>query len=191
MYESRVRNDQFDRSKNFERGASALVFMLWYVLKCFVFLSPLPWPSNLKVRCLRLFGAKVGRNVYIKPRVNVHFPWKLRIGDHTWIGEEVCIINFEPVAIGNHCCLSQRATICAGNHDYRDPAMNYRNAPITLNDGVWVGCMAFVGPGLTIGTDAVITAGSIVTNNVEAFSVIRGNPACKIAQRYRDQPKEK
>ena len=67
------------------------MFALWYLVKCMLFLSPLPWPPGWRFRLLRGFGAKVGRGVYWKPRVNVHFPWKLTVGDHTWVGEEVFI----------------------------------------------------------------------------------------------------
>ena len=97
---TRIRNDLFDPRKGLDRGRPAWVEAVWYVLKCLFFLSPLPWPSSFKCALLRLFGATIGRGVYLKPRLNVHFPWKLRIGDHAWVGEEVFILNFEPVAIG-------------------------------------------------------------------------------------------
>ena len=92
--ESRVRLDLFDARRGFNRGRSAAVFASWYLLKCVFFLSPLPWPSAWRSILLRWFGAKVGRRVYWKPRVNVHFPWKLTVGDYCWVGEEVCIYNF-------------------------------------------------------------------------------------------------
>ena len=95
---SRVRNDLFDPRKNFDLGRPRSVFMLWYLLKCVFFLSSFPWPSRFKSWLLRLFGAEVGRAVYWKPRVNIHIPWNLKVGDHTWVGEEVCIINFAPSA---------------------------------------------------------------------------------------------
>ena len=102
----------------------------------FSFSRPFHGRLSSKADLLRLFGAKIGRAVYLKPRVNIHFPWKLSIGDHTWIGEEVEIYNFEPVSVGSNCCLSQRTFFCAANHDYTDPAMSYRNAPIIVEDGV-------------------------------------------------------
>ena len=181
---SRVRNDQFDASRGFSLGRPGWVFALWYLVKCVFFLSPLPWPSGWRSRLLRRFGAKVGEGVYWKPRVNVHFPWKLTVGDHTWVGEEVCIYNFEPVTVGAHCCLSQRAFLCAGNHDYRRPDMAYRNAPITLGDGVWIGAQSFVAPGLTIGTDAVVTAGSVVVRDLPAGMVCQGNPCLPVRNRW-------
>jgi putative colanic acid biosynthesis acetyltransferase WcaF len=186
---SRVRNDLFDSSKGLDRGRSRLVEATWYLVKCLFFLSPLPWPSSFKCALLRIFGAKIGKGVIIKPRVNIHFPWKLTVGDFAWIGEEVFILNFEPVAIGAHCAISQRAFLCTGNHDYREPDMPYRNQPITVEDGAWVGAQVFVAPGVTIGTEAVITAGSVVTKNQPEHMVCGGNPCVSIRPRWSLQGK--
>lgn len=179
-----VRNDLFDNRKDFDLGRPRWVFMLWYLFKCAFFLNALPWPSSFKSWLLRLFGAKIGKRVYWKPRVNIHIPWKLKIGDYTWVGEEVCIINFAPVTIGSHCCLSQRSFICSGNHDYSSPDMRYRHAPIILEDGVWVGAGAFVGPGVTVGTDAVVTAMSLANHSLDGGWVYAGQPCKAVRKRW-------
>src|ERR1035437_4993246 len=83
---TRVRLDLFDSRQGLDRGRPKLVEALWYLVKCALFLTPLPFPSSLKRSVLRLFGARVGNGVVIKPRVNIHFPWKLAVGDFTWIG---------------------------------------------------------------------------------------------------------
>lgn len=181
---SRVRNDLFDNRNGFDLGRPRRVFMLWYFLKRIFFLSSFPWPSQFKSWLLRLFGAEIGRGVYWKPRVNVHIPWKLKVGDHAWVGEEVCIMNFAPVSLGAHCCLSQRSFLCSGNHDYRSPDMRYRHAPIVLEDGVWVGAGAFVGPGVTVGVDAVITAMSLANRSLDGGWVYAGQPCKAIRRRW-------
>jgi putative colanic acid biosynthesis acetyltransferase WcaF len=183
MY-TKVRNDLFDAEKGLDRGRPWVVETAWYLLKCLFFLSALPWPSPFKCLLLRLFGATIGKDVYIKPRVNIHFPWKLAIGDHTWIGEEVFILNFEPVSIGAHCCVSQRSFICTGNHDFQELDMAYRNEPITVEDGAWIGAQVFVAPGVIIGTEAVITAGSVVTKSQPAKMVCGGNPCSALKRRW-------
>ncbi|MDX1951880.1 MAG: WcaF family extracellular polysaccharide biosynthesis acetyltransferase [Verrucomicrobiota bacterium] len=185
---TRVRNDLFNPKSGLDRGRSRSVEAVWYLIKCLIFLSPLPFPSSMKRTILRWFGAKIGKGVVIKPRVNIHLPWKLSVGDFTWIGEEVSILNFEQIAIGSHCCVSQRAFLCAGNHDYSIPNMCYRNDPITLQDGVWVGAQSFVAPGVTISTDAVISAGSIVTRDQPAEMVCSGNPCLPIKNRWTGLP---
>jgi putative colanic acid biosynthesis acetyltransferase WcaF len=173
---SKVNLHGFNNKKHFIKGASKMKEIIWYLVKILIFLSAIPYPSSLKSFLLRIFGAIVGKGVIIKPRVNIHFPWKLKIGNDVWIGEEVFILNFEKINIGNNVCISQRAFLCGGNHDYRDPSMAYRNAPICLKDGCWVGANSFIGPGVTIGVDTVIAAGSIVTSDVKDNLVIRRNP---------------
>ena len=184
---SRVRNDLFQPSIGLNRGRSRWIEAAWYLAKCVLFLSAIPWPSSLKCSILRAFGAKIGRGVVIKPRVNIHFPWKLRIGDHSWIGEEAWILNFEPVNIGAHCSISQRAFLCGGNHDYREIDMRYRNRPITIADGAWVGAQVFVAPGVTIHADAVATAGSVVTSDLSAGTICTGMP-CRPRRRRWEEP---
>jgi putative colanic acid biosynthesis acetyltransferase WcaF len=182
---TRVRNDLFDAQQGLVRDRSRLIEATWYLIKCAFFLSAIPWPSSFRSALLRLFGAKIGRHVYIKPRVNIHFPWKLQIGDYTWIGEEVFLLNMEPILIGAHCCISQRAFLCTGDHDFKQVNMPYRNRPITVEDGAWVGAQAFVAPGVTIGSEAVIGAGSVVTRDQPAGMRCVGNPCVAIDARWR------
>ncbi|MFL9844944.1 WcaF family extracellular polysaccharide biosynthesis acetyltransferase [Flavobacterium rhizosphaerae] len=182
--QSRVRLDQFDSSIGLKRGAGKLKELSWYLIKVFFFLSALPFPSSFKVFLLKCFGAKVGNGVVIKPRVNIHFPWKLVIGNYVWIGEEVFILNFEPVVIGNNACISQRSFLCGGNHNFKVPSMPYRNGPITIKAGSWIGAGCFVGPNVVVGVDSVVTAGSVVTSPVAANGIYRGNPAVFIKHRW-------
>ena len=180
-----VRLDNFDSKKGLARGASKVKELCWILVRAIFFQSALPWPRRMKRSLLRLFGAKVGNGVVIKPRVTIHFPWKLEIGDHSWIGEEVFILNFEPCKIGSHCCISQRAFLCGGNHDFRAPDFKYRNGPITIEDGAWVGAQSFVVPDVVIGTECVVTAGSVVTQSLQEKMICSGNPCRAIKPRWK------
>lgn len=173
---SRVRLKDFDASLGLNRGASKIKELCWYIVKVVFFLSALPYPSAFKIMLLKCFGAKMGKGIIIKPRVNIHFPWKLDVGNNVWIGEEVFILNFEGITIGSNVCISQRAFLCGGNHDYKKPSMPYRNGKIILNNGCWVGACVFIGPGVTIGVDSLITVGSVVVKNVEDNVVCRIHP---------------
>ena len=179
-----VNLSKFDVNKGLNRGVSKFTEVIWYIIKVFFFLSALPYPSKFKVILLRLFGAKVGIGLVIKPRVNIHFPWKLVVGNNVWIGEEAFLLNFEQLSIGDNVCISQRTFLCGGNHDYKTPSMPYRNGPITLMDGSWVGASTFVGPNVTIGIDTVVSAGSVVTQSLEGNGIYRGNPAIFIKNRW-------
>lgn len=182
-----TRLDQFDATKGLDRGRPGWCEAIWYLVKCAFFLSPLPWPTKLKCAILRFFGAKVGVGVNIKPRVNIHLPWKLELGDWCWVGEEAFILNFEPVRIGAHACVSQRVFLCTGNHDYREPSFPFRNQPITVGDGAWVGAQVFVGPGVTVGDHTIVTAGSVVTQDLPVSMICRGNPCSPVKPRWKEE----
>ncbi|WP_421892764.1 WcaF family extracellular polysaccharide biosynthesis acetyltransferase [Marinoscillum sp.] len=187
MSKNETRLASFDPENGLDRGRGRFTEMLWYLCKMFFFLSPFPWPNKMKRTLLVFFGAKVGTGLIIKPRVNIHFPWKLIIGDDVWIGEEVFILNFEPLSIGSNACISQRAFLCGGNHDYRDPAFKYRNEPIIIGSGVWIGAFTFTGPGVHIRENCVITAGSVVTSDLPEDMVCSGNPCRPIKGRWKKE----
>ncbi|WET04107.1 WcaF family extracellular polysaccharide biosynthesis acetyltransferase [Flavobacterium sp. YJ01] len=180
----KVRLDLFNSQLGLDRGASKVKEMLWYVIKVVFFLSAIPYPSKFKVFLLKAFGAKVGKGLVIKPRVNIHFPWKLVVGDNVWIGEEVFFLNFELLTIGNNVCISQKVFVCGGNHDYKDPTMPYRNGVIVLEDGSWVGAASFVGPNVKIGINTIVSVGSIVTKSLPENGVFSGNPPQLVKERW-------
>ena len=182
---TRIRLDRFDVSRTFGRGCPVWFEAAWYACKAFFFLSPWPWPSAFKRWLLRIFGARVGKGVVVKPRVNIHMPWRLEVGDHCWIGEEACLLSLDRIVVGSHCCISQRAFLCAGNHDFRDEAFSFRGGPIKVGDGAWVGASVFVGPGVEIGEEAVVSAGSVVLKGLPAGMVCSGNPAEPRSKRWK------
>ena len=177
----------FNSKIGLERGRSISIEIIWYIVKRIFFLSSIPWPNSIKVFLLRVFGARVGRGSVIKPRINIHFPWKLELGDYVWLGEEVFILNFEPIRVGSHVCISQRSFLGGGNHDYRDLSFKYRNGPINIKDGAWIGAQTFIGPNVTISRYSVVTAGSIVTRDLPEGMVCSGNPCAPERKRWNDE----
>lgn len=136
-------------------------------------------------RCfmLRLFGAKVGRNVQIHPTATIFIPWNLEIGDWSSVGFDALIYNLGPVRIGSKVTVSQRAHLCAGSHDFRDPAMTLLKLPIDIGDEAWICADAFVGPGVGVGEGAVVGARAVVVRDVAAGIIVGGNPAKVIGKR--------
>ena len=125
----------------------------------------------------------MGRGVVLKPGVRVKYPWRLSIGGHSWIGEDVWIDNLVEVRIGANACLSQGAYLCTGNHDWSDPSFGLRVLPIVLEDGAWLGTRALICPGVTIGESGVAAAGSVVMKSIPAFEIHSGNPAQFVKRR--------
>jgi len=164
-------------------GASKLKQGLWYFVNGLFFINPLNPFSGLKKALLRLFGAKMGTGVVLKPGINIKYPWKLEIGDHAWIGEKAWIDNLGLVRIGKNACLSQGAMLLTGNHDYTSPGFDLMVRDIILEEGVWIGAWAIVCPGTTCGSHAVLSAGSVATGALEAYKVYQGNPAVPIRER--------
>ena len=174
---SRFSNPQFDR------GASLFKETLWLLVSGLFFTTSIPWPSAIHIFWLRRFGAKIGRGVVIKPQVKITFPWKLSVGDHVWLGEECWLLNLERITIGDNVCISQRTFLCTGNHDYKSTTFDLIVKPIQVEAGAWIGANSFVGPGVTVGSHAVLTAGSVATDDLQPFGIYRGNPAVFFKER--------
>lgn len=167
----------------YQPGKSGPVRLLWYLINAVVFNTHLFPMNRLKVILLKSFGATIGEGVIIKPKVNIKYPWKLIIGDYTWIGEEVWIDNLAAVRIGANCCISQGAMLLCGNHNYKKVSFDLITDPIVLEDAVWVGAKAVVCPGVIAAANSVLTVGSIATGNLEASFIYQGNPATKLKER--------
>lgn len=167
----------------YDRGASRWREMLWLLVSSLFFAHSLSVLSGVKVFWLRRFGAQVGRGVLIKPGARIKFPWRLTIGDHCWIGENVWIDNLAQVTIGSHVCISQGAMLLCGNHDYKKSTFDLIVQPIVLEDGVWIGAKSVVCPGVTCRTHAILTVGSVANKDLNAFGIYRGNPAEKVRER--------
>jgi putative colanic acid biosynthesis acetyltransferase WcaF len=165
------------------RGRSRLVEALWIFFGAPLLASRLMLSAKARSAILRLFGAKIGLNMYMKPGVRVKFPWYLSVGDHCWIGEDVWIDNLAPVSIGSHVCVSQGAYLCTGNHDWSKPNLKLFTRTIILERGCWLGAKTLVGPGVTIREGAILTAGSVATKDLLPFGIYAGNPAVLTKQR--------
>ncbi len=170
---------RFDNS-DFDRGAPRSVELLWLIVRGIFFYSRIPLPSAIKVFWLRVFGAKIGRGVVLRSRVNVTFPWRLECGDHTWIGDEVQILSLAPVKIGANVCISQRAFLCTGSHDFDSSRFSLVTAPITIGDGCWVCAQAFVGPGVELGSGSRCLPCAAVSKSVAPGTTVGGVPAREV-----------
>ena len=155
----------------YDKGRSGIVQVLWLFLSGI--LTTRWWcPMRLRLAVLRMFGATIGEGVVVRHRVRIHWPWKLTVGDHSWIGEDVWILNLEPVRIGSNVCVSQGVLLCTGSHDRHSPTFEYDNAPIVVEDGAWVAARATVLRGVTVGADATIGACALVTRSVPAGATV-------------------
>jgi len=167
----------------FDRGAGPVKELAWLLISQLLFQwCPLKL-SALKCWVLRRFGSKVGRGVVVKPQVKITFPWKLTLGNNVWLGEECWLLNLAPIQIGDDVCISQRAFLCTGNHDFTRVTFDLITRPITIEQGAWIGAAAWVGPGVRVGSQAVLAAGSVTAKDLEGSGIYQGNPAQWVKKR--------
>ena len=167
---SKYKNNWYNPGSIFKR-------VNWYFVNMLFFKTLFPFPSSFKSKLLRLFGAKIGKNVVFKPNINIKYPWFLEIGDNCWIGEEVWIDNLAFVKLGDNIVLSQGTYLLTGSHNYKKETFDLIVKEIILEDGVWIGAKAIVTPGVRCKTHSVLSVGSVATKDLEPFGVYQGNPA--------------
>jgi putative colanic acid biosynthesis acetyltransferase WcaF len=167
----------------YKPGGTKIKRIFWYYTNILFFLNPWNPFSSLKKTILKLYGANIGKGFVIKPAVNIKYPWKLKIGDFVWIGENVWIDNLDNVEIGNNVSISQGAVLLCGNHNYKKSTFDLITGKIILEDGVWIGARSIVTPGILCKSHSVLSVNSVATQNLEAYTIYQGNPAVDIRKR--------
>ncbi len=160
----------------FDRGRPGWYILLWWLIQSIAF--PLSLHNAHGFRCwlLRRFGAIIGKGVMIRPTARFTYPWKVVIGDHSWIGDDVVFYSLESIKIGSQSVISQKCYLCTGSHDFQDKIFNLIVNPINIGNGVWVASDSFIAPGVQIGANTVIGARSSVFSDIPAAVVAWGTP---------------
>lgn len=166
---------QYDQS-GYDRGKPGWYILLWWFVQAIAFPLTLHNLSSIRSTILRLFGAKIGKGVVIRPTARFTYPWKIEIGDYSWIGDDVVLYSLDKIQIGAHCVISQKCYLCTGSHDICDRAFALQTEPILIENGAWVATDCFVAPGVKIGANAVIGARSSVYRDIPPAQVAFGNP---------------
>jgi len=174
--------DQFRLPQGF-RGRSAIIVQLWWLVQSTLFAMSPQVLFGWRVFLLRLFGAKIGRDVLIRPSVRVTYPWKVSIGDRVWIGDHAELYSLGEIEIGDDVVISQKSYLCAATHDYTKPSFDMIDKKITLEDQVWLATDVFVAPGITIGRGALVGARSSVFSDMPEGMICLGSPAKAIKPR--------
>ncbi len=140
-----------------------------------------------------------GKDLHLGANVRLWAPDRIHIGDNVYIGKDSLIeCN---ATIGNHCLIANRvAFVGRHDHDFREigipvrfsswigdflPSAASRQEDVSVSDDVWIGYGAILLTGITVGRGAIIAAGSVVTKDVEPYTVVAGNPAKKVGLRFK------
>ena len=187
---SRVQDlSKFTLPDNF-RGRPGWFVQVWWLVQSTLFqLSPqflYGWRRFL----LRLFGARIGEGVLIRPSATITYPWKVRIGDYSWIGDNAILYSLGEIDIGAHSVVSQRSYICTGSHDFKSAPFDIYASKITIGDEAWIATDVFVAPGITIGHGTVVGARSSVFADLPPMMVCIGTPAKPIRPRNVEEKSE-
>lgn len=174
--------NSYKNPKNF-RGKSKIKVQLWWIVQAIFFKTSPQVLYYWRRFLLRSFGAEIGKGVLIRPSVKITYPWKIKIGDYSWIGDDVVLYSLGEIEIGNNTVISQRSYICTGSHDYNKVDFPIYAEKIVVEDGCWLATDVFVAPGITIEKGTVVGARSSVFKDLEAFSIYVGSPAQFIKKR--------
>jgi putative colanic acid biosynthesis acetyltransferase WcaF len=158
--------------------------LVWNVV-CLILFRPFATRlfKKWRVLVLKSFGAKIEWSSHIYASVKIWAPWNLEMGANATFGPKVDCYNQGKISIGANTIISQKTHLCASSHDYTNKNFPLIVKPITIKKGVWVAAEAFVGPGVTIGDNAVIAARAVVVKDVDENTIVGGNPAKIIKSR--------
>ena len=159
------------------RGKSAITVQLWWLVQSLLFHTSPQFMYGWRRWLLRIFGAKIGAGVLIRPSVRVTYPWRLEIGDHAWIGDFVELYTLDRITIGDDAVVSQFSKLVTGTHDFEKPTFDMVTKPIVIEKQAWVSANCFVAPGVTVGRGAVALACSLILKDVPELMVVAGQPA--------------
>ncbi len=170
------------------RGRGKIMVQLWWTVQATLFSASPQFLYGFRRFLLRLFGAKIGQGVLIRPTARVTYPWFLEVGDHTWIGDDTVLYNLAPIRLGSHVALAHGVYICTGFHEIDKPTFDIGAAPVVIEDEAWLANDCFISPGVTVGQGAVIGARSTVLKDMPAGMVCVGYPCRPVRPR---QPGDK
>lgn len=173
---------KFSLPYNF-RGKPGWYVQLWWIIQSIFFKPSFQFMYGWRRFLLRLFGANIGKGVILRPTMHVQFPWKISIGDNSWIGDNVVLYSLGNITIGSNVVISQRSYLCAGSHLYNEESFSITNDPIIISDECWIATDVYIGPGVEIGRATVVGARSSVFKSLPPNKICLGSPAKPIKDR--------
>ncbi|MCK6259018.1 WcaF family extracellular polysaccharide biosynthesis acetyltransferase [Fictibacillus sp. KIGAM418] len=170
----------------YRRGKPTVIILLWWFIQGTIFRYSIHNMYTWRNQLLRLFGARIGMGVKIRASAKFTYPWKVSIGNNSWIGDNVEFYSLDNIDIGNNCVVSQNTYLCTGSHEIEDPYFGLVTKPINIKDGAWVASDVFVHPGVIINEMAVVAARSTVLKEIPMNEIHAGTPTKFVKKRFKD-----
>jgi acetyltransferase-like isoleucine patch superfamily enzyme len=133
-----------------------------------------------------IYRVDMERGVTIYSGGTFFYPFWVRIGKYSILGNNFFIDGRRGVTIGENVNLSRGVSIYTLQHSSQDPGFGVEWWPVTIGDRVWLSANCTILPNITIGEWAIVAAGAVVTRDVEPYTIVWGVPAKKIGERTRD-----
>lgn len=141
-----------------------------------------PSQQQLRQEILGQYFAEMGENCYIEPPLHANWGKHTHLGNHVYANFNLTLVDDTHIYIGDHVMIGPNVTLATAGHPV-EPTLRENiaqfNIPIHIGRNVWIGAHCVVLPGVTIGENSVIGAGSIVTKDIPANVVAVGNP-CRV-----------
>ncbi len=166
--------------RSFREKAGSLAWELVWAFLC----AWTPQPLNAwRLFWLRRFGATIEGKPFVHQRARIQIPWNLTLRHRSCLGDRAHVYSLAEIEIGEGATIAQEAYLCAGTHDFSDPALHLQVAKITIGAHAFVCARAFIMPGVIVGERAIVGACAVVTRDVSPATIVAGNPAREIGRR--------
>jgi putative colanic acid biosynthesis acetyltransferase WcaF len=165
------------------RGKSKITVQLWWIIQATLFSWSPQFLFGWRVFLLRLFGAQIGKHVKIRSSVQITYPWKIKIGDYSWIGDECTLYSLGDITIGRHVAVAHSVYFNTGGHDYDKKTFNIFFKPVVIEDECWITTDVYIAPGVTVGRGTIVGARSSVLSDLPPGKICVGTPAKPIKDR--------
>ena len=143
-------------------------------------------PNPLRKLYLRFYNIKIGKNSCIHRKCRFFHVGRFSMGDNSVVNFGCYLDNRRGIRIGNNVGIAHNTRIYTLGHDINSPYFETKGAPVTIEDNVFIFSNALIMPGVTIHEGAIVLSGSVVTKDVDAYTVVGGNPAKYIKDRQRN-----
>lgn len=160
-----------------ESKKNKIKIRLWRIVDALFYQTSLVDFTRWRVFLLRLFGAKIGRGVYLSPKSKILIPWNVEIGNYSSLDDYAFLRSTGKIIIGDYVSIAMYAHIVPGGHNIRSRQFENNATFVKIGNGCFIGADSFVGRSVTIGQFSVVGARSVVLKDVPENSVAIGYPA--------------
>lgn len=160
--------------------------------KLYDFNATRPSEGKKRAALLKELLAEVGENCYVEPPLHANWGCHTHFGKNVYANFNLTLVDDTDIFVGNSVMFGPNVTVATAGHPI-DPALRLKvgqfNIPVRIGNNVWIGANSVILPGITIGDNSVIGAGSIVTKDIPENVVAVGNP-CRVLRPISERDKE-